>query len=332
MIGSLRVDDPEPRFAGVRLCSDLPLTDREFVRDDGGWVLHLPQLHLARLEYQLEIRDLDGAWHVICDPGNPQLAPGPFGDKSVLSAPGYRPPSWLKERPPMGERSELEVRVLGQRLSIPIWSPADGELPLLVAHDGPEYDALAALTRYAGAMLEREAVAPFRVALLPPGDRNEWYSASATYGRALCTRIVPALRSQVPVAGRPVGIGASLGALAMLHAHCRYPDAFDALFLQSGSFFWPRFDSHERRFPYYRRVVRFVTGVHDGGLPSRPVPAVLTCGLIEENIENNRLMVKTLRGSSYPATLHEVPDMHNYTAWRDAFDPYLTELLRWVSR
>jgi enterochelin esterase family protein len=25
--------------------------------------------------------------------------------------------------------------------------------------------------------------------------------------------------------------------------------------------------------------------------------------------------------------LHEVPDLHNYTAWRDAFDPHLTALL-----
>lgn len=55
--------------------------------------------------------------------------------------------------------------------------------------------------------------------------------------------------------------------------------------------------------------------------------AILGRGMIEENIANNRLMVKTLRARGYPATLHEVPDMHNYTAWRDAFDPYLTELL-----
>jgi len=128
------------------------------------------------------------------------------------------------------------------------------------------------------------------------------------------------------------GLLLTSGALAMLHAYCRYPDAFDALFLQSGSFFLPRFDSHERWFPYYRRVVRFVTDTHDGGLPPRPVPAVLTCGVIEENLENNRLMVKAMRGRAYPATLHEVPDMHNYTAWRDAFDPYLTELLGRVSR
>ena len=67
-------------------------------------------------------------------------------------------------------------------------------------------------------------------------------------------------------------------------------------------------------------------------LPSRPVPAIFTCGTIEENVHNNRLMVKTLRDRGYPATLHEVPDMHNYTAWRDAFDPYFTELLAQVGQ
>jgi len=44
------------------------------------------------------------------------------------------------------------------------------------------------------------------------------------------------------------------------------------------------------------------------------------------------VMVKTLRGQGYPATLHEVPDMHNYPAWRDAFHPHLTELHRQASR
>ena len=138
--------------------------------------------------------------------------------------------------------------------------------------------------------------------------------------------MIPALTSQATTTAR-IGMGTSLGGLAMLHAQCRDPDAFDALFLQSGSFFCPRFDRQERRFWYYRRVVAFVAGVHAGGLPGRPVPAVLTCGAIEENLENNRLMTRTLQARGYPAALHEVPDMHNYTAWRDAFDPHLTRLL-----
>ena len=43
-------------------------------------------------------------------------------------------------------------------------------------------------------------------------------------------------------------------------------------------------------------------------------------------------MTGALRAAGYPATLHEVPDLHNYTAWRDAFDPYLTRLLQEVGR
>jgi S-formylglutathione hydrolase FrmB len=51
----------------------------------------------------------------------------------------------------------------------------------------------------------------------------------------------------------------------------------------------------------------------------------------EENLANNRLMTRALCARGYPAALHEVPDAHNYTAWRDAFDPHLTRLLRQMS-
>jgi hypothetical protein len=87
VLRAVRVEDPELRHAAVRLCSDLPLRDRNFVRDDGGWVLRLPEVRLARLEYQLELRDAAGNVRVICDPGNPERAPGAFGEKSVLLAP-----------------------------------------------------------------------------------------------------------------------------------------------------------------------------------------------------------------------------------------------------
>ena len=41
-------------------------------------------------------------------------------------------------------------------------------------------------------------------------------------------------------------------------------------------------------------------------------------------------MASALSAQSYGVELHEVSDLHNYTGWRDAFDPYLTELLRHV--
>jgi enterochelin esterase-like enzyme len=333
VLETLRLDDPELQTAdAIRLCTDLPLPHRDFVREDGAWMLRLPPgLQLARLEYQLEVLDADGTAHVVCDPANPERAPGAFGEKSVLTAPGYRRPDWLGQATlPSARFDDVGVRVLGRPLEIRVWSPAGGALPLLVAHDGPEYDELAALTRYAGAMIERDALPSFRVALLPPGDRDEWYSASALYGRALCRRILPAIADQIDVAGRPVGMGASLGALAMLQAQRTWPHTFAGLFLQSGSYFMPRFDRRESGFPRYRRIVRFVRGVLRAGTHPEPVAVSMTCGIEEENASNNRVMSAALQAQGYAATLAEVPDLHNYIGWRDALDPHLTRLLAGV--
>jgi hypothetical protein len=87
----------------------------------------------------------------------------------VLSAPGYRPPAWLDQPGVAGQVADVRVRVLGRSLEVGVWSPGEGELPLLVAHDGPEYAALAGLTRYAASMIERGDLPPFRVALLSAG-------------------------------------------------------------------------------------------------------------------------------------------------------------------
>jgi len=327
MLGTLRVDDPESRYAAVRLCADAPVAERDFRREDGSWVLSLPDLRLARLEYQLELVEPDGSTQVVCDPGNPDRAPGAFGERSVAWACEYRPPAWLDEPAAPGELVPVPVRLLGQELEIAVWSPGEGRLPLLVAHDGPEYDQLAGLTMYAGAMIERGALPRFRVALLPPGDRDEWYSASATYARALCGRVIPALRTRFDLAGAPVGIGASLGALAMLHAQRRWPGTFAGLFLQSGSFFIPRFDRHESRMSRFGRITRFVRGVVRSSAPAVRPPVRMTCGTEEENLHNNRVMSAALAAQGYDAELHEVADLHNYTAWRDALDPHLTRLL-----
>src|ERR1019366_8396866 len=110
----------------------------------------------------------------------------------------------------------------GEPVPVRTWAPADAPddevRPLLVAHDGPEYDTLASLTSYLAAGVAGGWLPPLRGPLLRPG------------------------------------------------AQCRYPDAFDGLFLQSGSFFCPRFDDQERWFRYYPRVVRFVASVLDTGV------------------------------------------------------------------
>jgi enterochelin esterase-like enzyme len=328
-----RFADPEGRYAAVRLCSDLPLSDRErsFALDGAEWVLEIEAPSVARLEYHLEVIDADGASETGPDPGNPLRAPGAFGEKSVLLTSEYELPAWLDMPSVEGRSQDFSVRGrgLGAHVHGRIWSPDDStdQLPLLVAHDGPEYDKLAQLTRYSGAMIAAGALPPHRVALLAPGHRDEWYSASALYSRALYVDVVPALREAVPVDGLPIGMGASLGALAMLVTQRRAPGTFAALFLQSGSFFMPRFDSQESGFPRYGRIVRVVRRILRSPEHPDPVPVQLTCGTAEENAFNNRVMARALTEQGYEARLDEVPDMHNYTGWRDALDPHLTRLL-----
>jgi enterochelin esterase family protein len=324
---TFRVADPDGRYAAVRLCSDLPLSEaaRSFERAGGEWVLRIADPPLTRLEYQLELEHAGGGREIVRDPGNPQQAPGVFGEKSVRLLPGYRPPEWLDGDRVAGEFTELAPRGRGLRANVQvrIWSPAGpAAMPVLVAHDGHEYEALSRLIQFSAAKIAAGEVPPHRVALLQPGHRDEWYSGSALYARALVTDVLPALDARGP----RIAMGASLGGLALLHAHRLAP--FNGLFLQSGSFFVPRHDAQEARFPRYRRIVRVVRELHREA--GEPVPVTMTCGAAEENLANNREMVRALVAQGFDAELHEVGDTHNYTAWRDAFDPYLTRLLaRW---
>jgi enterochelin esterase family protein len=126
-------------------------------------------------------------------------------------------------------------------------------------------------------------------------------------------------------------MGASLGALAMLHGHRRHPESFDGLLLQSGSFFRQRWDSVECDFVRYRRITRFVGTVLRGTGRTRPIPVAVTCGTAEENRANNLAVAGALARQGYPVTLGEVADAHNWVCWRDAFDPYLPDLIRAVT-
>lgn len=312
--------DPRRRLAAVRLAHEL--RDRlphEFTRRGRAWELAAPAPDVARFEYQLELIDANAKSEWVVDPANPKTASGPWGDKSVWEEPGYAPPDWIAAEP-VGEPESVTIpsRILKADLPALIWAHPDAteHSPMLVAHDGPEYAEHAALLTLLGGL------PPLRATLLGPVDRNEIYSASARYARALADEILPAL----PPAPIRIGLGASLGALALFHAHRRHPESFDALFLQSGSFF-RRADVHERWFPRYERIARFVGNVHRNR-PERTIPIVLGCGTVEENLPANRVLEESLRRQGYDARLHEFRDGHNWVAWRDSFHPHLLRLVQ----
>ena len=144
----LRVADPEHALAGVRLVVDLDMAPEllEFRRGRDSFELALDPPPVSRLEYLLELRYPGGGTKVLTDRRNPRQVAGAFGPKSVLEFPGYAPPGWLSAPADLGVSTALETAIPAR-----IWSPSgvgdDQPLPLLVVHDGPEYDSLASLTR-----------------------------------------------------------------------------------------------------------------------------------------------------------------------------------------
>ena len=302
-------------FTSVRLQQELarPRSGPAFARADGIWELEYRRAQVDRMEYRLEA---DG--DSFCDPHNPLRAPGAFGEKSVVEFPEYEPPRWLSAPDPGPAVPIAENTAL--------WSPPETDprkpLPLLVAHDGTEYEGLSGLTRLIAHAVDTGGIPPCRVALLDPVDRDETYSASTRYARRLAARL-----PQLAPATATAGIGASLGALALLHTRWLHPGAFGALMLQSGSFFRLRWDRQESGFPRFRRISRFVGQVLNAPPAATPIPITLTCGAPEENLANTRAVAAALRRQGHDVTLHVNRDAHNYVGWRDTFDPHLVDLL-----
>jgi len=335
---TFRFADPTRTLTGVALLHELRRPRRlEFMRGArrGTWKLDFRLRAADRIEYLLELTRGGSETRVVPDPDNPLRAPGPFGEKSVVELPTYFEPDWAgDDESPPGEVRELRLPVRGLRGSVDIvvWSPADtgpGEaLPLLIAHDGPEYAEFSQLVRYLDHIVAFGDVPPLRAALVQPVDRNEINSASARYARAFAQVLVPALTEALPTdESRPVAMGASLGALAALHAHWQHPRTLGGLFLQSGSFFRERWDKHESGFGRFGRIARFAGHVLNGRAAPPPVPVTLTVGTAEENLDNNRAVAQALDRQGWDVRFVEHRDAHNWVSWRDAFDPHLPELL-----
>jgi enterochelin esterase-like enzyme len=213
----------------------------------------------------------------------------------------------------------LRLRTIGR--------PAEGAAtPLLVVLDGPDYVRRARLLLVLRRQVETGALPAHRIALVSTADRFEDFSASARYGRALAAALDELGRA------RRVGVGSSLGALAVLHTHRIEPRTFAGLFLQSGSYFRRRTDPQERGFQRFARIDRFVGSVLGGVDSARPVPATITCALDEENYANNAVLAQALAAQRYAVDFHAARGSHDWPTWRRALESHLPALLRRVWR
>lgn len=324
-------DDPE--VTGVRLDLDRAIVGkRAFVADDAGWVLKLPRPPVQRFEYRIRVRRGDAEESVL-DPDNPVSTLGAFGDRSVMEMPGYARPWWLGVDAPEGNYAAMTVA--GETLDdvpVTIWSPAGSQardpLPLVVVHDGPEYDLFSSLSRYSSVLIQERVLPPHRLALAHPVLRDAWYSGSPAYLRTIAAAGLARIDAEYAVRAPIVVMGASLGGLTALLVGMVDGPPVGAVFAQSGSFFHPTLDPQESGFRYFDRISEQVRQILHAPRTSRPLRIGLTCGAHEENAANNRQMAAALDHAGHSVTYTELPDLHNFIAWRDALDPHLTDVLR----
>ena len=181
----------------------------------------------------------------------------------------------------------------------------------LVVLDGGDY-------RRRGLVRRRDAL------LVDSARRDEDFSCNPRWAAGTA--------SELAVAAPLVGVGSSLGALALLHLHWTRPGPLAGLLLQSGSFFHDRTERHERDFRRFDRVHRFVDRVLAGRRPPPRVPVTLTVGLGEDNRENNRPLAEALAAHGWDVRLVEHPGGHDWDAWRLSLREELPRLLRRVER
>ncbi len=330
------------RFAGgedvlsvLLECDPVIPGSRELTLVEDVWELALPRPALQRIEYRFTVTRtaVDGdVTETVLDPDNPVTVETAFGSRSVMEMPGYAVPSWLSAPAVPGGFTPMVLEgETADEVPVTVWAPDGTEgraLPLLLVHDGPEYDQLASITQFSAAKIAAGELPPHRVALAHPVLRDAWYSGSPKYLRTIAQQGLWRLHEHAPITGPVVVMGASLGGLTALLVGMLDADEIGGVFSQSGSFFQARHDGQESSYKYFGRISRRVQEIIDTPEATRPLRIGLTCGALEENAANNRDMAAALARAGHHVTHAEVADLHNYTAWRDALDPHLTEVLR----
>lgn len=286
-------------------------------------VLELPEG--SRVEYKFEVT-VGQETRLVRDPLNDRLARDPFGANSVCHAAGYTVPDWIHEDP-AARKGSVEDRVfrseaLGGERRVMLYRPAryreTRSYPLLVVHDGHDYDRFASLTTILDNLIHRRDIPGLVVAMTDPPDRMEQYRDSAEHARYVAEELVPSLERELPLVGEPEGrglMGASLGAVASLSTAIRYPEMFGRLLLQSGSFAFSDIGSHDRS-PVFDPIAEMVNRYRAD--PFRVSEKVfMSCGTYESLIYENRSLVPLLQRTGMDVRFVEARDGHNWENWRD---------------
>ena len=304
------------------LPSSLPLTR---IGRTNVWYRAMEFPTTSRIEYKFGItRGGHEAW--VFDPLNPNIAYDPFGGNSVVQCRDYVSPDWSFENPGIArgrfEHLHIESQALGDRREIKVYLPASyrsyRRYRLLVVHDGEDYIRYSRLNHVLDNLIARFEISPLIVALSNPHDRLREYANDRRHARHIVEELIPELENKYRLiresSGRTI-MGASFGAVASLSTAWHYPNTFDSLLVQSGSFAFTDIGDHSRS-PAFDPVVEFMNQFRRN--PGQPAKQIfVSCGVYESLIYENRSLVPFLRTHGIEAKFEEAYDGHNWENWRD---------------
>ena len=299
------------------------------------WALTMGLPDGSRFEYKFEVVS-GNQRHLLLDELNGVLAHDPFGANSVCQGYGYERPDWTFPDPDSRtgtlERSTIKSSAFGEPREIDIYIPArfrkTRNYPLLLVHDSLDFLRFAELKTVLDNLIHRLEIPPMIVAGTQSPNRMAEYTCNEQHARFLTEDVLPEMEKAfplVPGASARALMGASLGAVASLHAAARNPDIFGRLLLLSGTFAFTDL-GHHKKGPALDPVVKFINGFR--AAPHRVAERIyMSCGIYESLIYENRSMLPVLQGHGMEINFEEARDAHNWENWRDRLRSGLTWLL-----
>ena len=289
------------------------------------WITRLAVEDGGRFEYKLAVGH-DSHEELILDPLNRLRAGDPFGENSVCRTYGYERPDWTLPRgAPAGEVRPFEIdsTVFGQRRHEQIYLPhgyrADAPYPVVIIHDGQDYQNFADLSVSLDNLIADGVIPPILALLIQTQDRMGEYPGGRRHARYLVKDVMPVLTARYAVSADPadrVLLGASLGAVASISTAFRYPGVFGGLILKSGTFILDRSKLEGRTHPVFHRVARLVRALQRA--PKLPqTRAFVSTGELEGLAEDNRALAEFLRKHGVDVLFKSAWDGHHWHNWRD---------------
>ncbi len=298
------------------------------------WQLTLDLPLRSRIEYKIGVaRNGEETW--LHDPLNARVAHDPFGGNSVVQVSGYAEPEWSfpLEQGPNGtvENWPLVSRVFHQVRDIRVYLPPryrpNRRHRVLIVHDGDDYMRYSRLGAVLDNLTVRWEIPPLVVVLLNPAARLREYAADRRHAEFVVEEVLPAVEKRYPVISEPSArclMGASFGGVAALSTAWYYPNTFDMLLLQSGSFAFTDIGQHQRG-RVFDPVVEFMNQFRDQiGAPAKKI--FMSCGVYESLIYENRSLAPLLQKHGLDVKFVESRDGHNWENWRDRLRDALTWL------